>query len=531
VAFLRIPPFPGSRAGPLARAGFSKVDPAALVAALRTSRVGGSFWGAQLALPAQSDLLLVPDSEAQLAEMASALAEQQALVIAPPHWRLPPGVSRIAAFFDPWWLVEKIGTVCAGAGQELGLIAALAGRRVVQFGTGDYSGCADDPAGVAANTVSPWQYVSPFTGAEITPLEAVAQLAEWRTLIDANRLAGAVLGVARWKQVTMDALLWDGSDPVRHDRHVAAGQTALAWKSRVAPQLLKQLELSDVTIGEIEDGMIRSTGLGANCVPPLSVIVDFEGVHFDPSKPSGLERILAEADMPPLLLDRASALRKRLVAEGISKYGRDAGGSAPQASQKRRVLVPGQVEDDRSVMTGGAGLGNLELLRRAREREPDAQITFKPHPDVEAGHRKGRIPDNEVLKHADAIERQCSIIAAIDDADCLHVLTSLAGFEALMRGKDVTCHGVPFYAGWGLTRDLAEVPPGRGRQRSLDELVAAVLILYPRYLDPITRLPCPVEVLVDRMATGQAKVTSPLVRLRQLQGSLNRLLSRVGLSR
>jgi capsular polysaccharide export protein len=526
VTFLRIPPFPGSRAGSLARSGNSKSDPVELVNALRTVRVGGTFWGARPSLPADSKLLLVPDSEAQLAEMATALGDQAALVIAPPHWRLPQGLTRITAGCDPWWLVERFLAVWAGAREELGLIAALAGCQVVQFGEGSYAGCADDPAAVAARVVSQSQYFSPFTGEEISPLQAIALQAEWRELIDANRKAASILGVARWKRVTLDALLWDGSDPVRYDRTANAGQTVLAWKSRVPAQALNQIEASNVIIGEIEDGMIRSTGLGANCVPPLSVIVDFDGVHFDPAGPSGLERILAEADMPPALLNRAAALRERLVAEGISKYGRDAVAKATTSSAQRRILVPGQVEDDRSVMTGGAGLTNLELLRRARELEPDAHITFKPHPDVEAGHRKGHVSEAEALRYADAIERKASIIAAIDTADALHVLTSLAGFEALMRGKQVTCHGIPFYAGWGLTCDLALVPPRRGRKRSLEELVAAVLILYPRYLDPVTRLPCPVEVLVDRMAKGQAEVTSPLVRLRQWQGSLNRWLGR-----
>jgi capsular polysaccharide export protein len=88
--------------------------------------------------------------------------------------------------------------------------------------------------------------------------------------------------------------------------------------------------------------------------------------------------------------------------------------------------------------------------------------------------------------------------------DAVHVLTSLAGFEALLRGRAVTCHGTPFYAGWGLTRDLAPVPARRGRALTLDALVAGVLILYPRYLDPVSGLPCPPEVLVERMARAQA---------------------------
>ncbi|MGE3831129.1 MAG: hypothetical protein AB7F76_09065, partial [Parvibaculaceae bacterium] len=65
-------------------------------------------------------------------------------------------------------------------------------------------------------------------------------------------------------------------------------------------------------------------------------------------------------------------------------------------------------------------------------------------------------------------------------------------FEALMRGLTVACHGAPFYSGWGLTEDLFAVAR-RGRHLPVDALVAATLILYPRYLDPISGLPCPAE--------------------------------------
>jgi capsular polysaccharide export protein len=186
------------------------------------------------------------------------------------------------------------------------------------------------------------------------------------------------------------------------------------------------------------------------------------------------------------------------------------------------VLVPGQVEDDMSVRLGGGGLAsNLELLRRARALEPEAEIWFRPHPDVDAGHRKGVIADADAMRHADRIVRGGAMARLLDMVDATHVLTSLTGFEGLMRGLDVTCHGTPFYAGWGLTRDLAAIPDRRGRPLSVDELVAAVLILYPRYLDPVTGLPCPPEVLIARLTDGgDHNRLSWVTRIRQYQGRL-----------
>ncbi len=163
--------------------------------------------------------------------------------------------------------------------------------------------------------------------------------------------------------------------------------------------------------------------------------------------------------------------------------------------------MPGQVEDDRAVQTGGCGLtSNLDLLIGVREHAPDAYILYKPHPDVVAGHRKGAIPDRTCLQYADEIAREAPVSSLIAMVDEVHVNTSLAGFEALMREKPVAAYGVPFYAGWGLTRDLGPVPARRTARRTLDELVAATLLLYPRYLDPETGLPCPPEVVVARLS-------------------------------
>jgi capsular polysaccharide export protein len=157
---------------------------------------------------------------------------------------------------------------------------------------------------------------------------------------------------------------------------------------------------------------------------------------------------------------------------------------------------------------------------------PDAFITYKPHPDVEAGHRVGAIPRQVALRLADEIVQDQPIGALIELVDEVHVNTSLAGFEALLRGRAVVTHGVPFYAGWGVTRDLGLMPSRRSAKRTVDELVAAVLLLYPRYLDPETGLPCPPELLISRLTSGTARGRAGvLVHLRRMQGRFKRALS------
>lgn len=514
-------------------------SPQAIACLLRQERVGGRFWAGPGELPAMAELLLVPDDAGQLAEMLDEAASLglKPLALLSSVDAGPKGCDFAGADIDPWTAVERSERIWCGAGQELALVAAIAGKPPRIFGHGRFSACGEQGEALDALLVRELLpeggYACPFTGAPIGPGDWVSQLAQWKALVESNRGNVAILGIARWKRVTVGAMLWDGTGPVRYADRAArrappsAGRV-VAWKTRTRPSVLARLAEAGAEVAEIEDGMVRSSGLGANCVPPLSIVVDGRGIYFDPSRPSDLEHILQSAEMPQALIERAARLRNALVAGGIGKYGRDEAAPGPIAeSGRRRMLVAGQVEDDRSILCGGAGLTNLDLLKAARAIEPDAWISYKPHPDVVAGHRKGHIAEAEVRKFADELASDGSPNQWIAQADVVHVITSLTGFEALLRGKDVVTHGVPFFAGWGLTRDLGPVPARRTRRRSLDELVAATLLLYPRYVDPVTRLPCPVEVVVERIERGMARVITPAILAREWQGRLKRVVQRL----
>jgi capsular polysaccharide export protein len=346
-----------------------------------------------------------------------------------------------------------------------------------------------------------------------------------------NREIRVACGMAWWKRARIAQFLAsDERGPLVFaddaDQAIAAarGGRIAVWPSRMPAELEQR---ADDRLVRIEDGFIRSIGLGADLHPPLSIVVDRSGIYYDPTRPSDLETILETADFSAALLARAERLRETIVTRGISKYGREVPVThAPR--RERTVLVPGQVEDDESVRLGGGGVaGNLDLLRRARAAEPDAHILFKPHPDVDAGHRRGRVPDADLRQYADAIVRGESMSSLLARVDAVHVLTSLTGFEALLRDLEVTVHGQPFFAGWGLTRDLAGPLPRRTRRLTLAELVAGTLILYPRYLDPVTEQPCPPETLLQRIADGWLPKKTWLIRLRQFEGRIARLLGTV----
>ncbi|MEZ5684749.1 MAG: hypothetical protein R3D78_02120 [Paracoccaceae bacterium] len=74
-----------------------------------------------------------------------------------------------------------------------------------------------------------------------------------------------------------------------------------------------------------------------------------------------------------------------------------------------RILVPGQVEDDASIRLGADKIStNLALLAKTRHQNPQSIIIFKPHPDVEAGLRKGAISETEARRFADVILHECA---------------------------------------------------------------------------------------------------------------------------
>ncbi|MDO8882821.1 MAG: capsular polysaccharide biosynthesis protein [Pseudotabrizicola sp.] len=335
--------------------------------------------------------------------------------------------------------------------------------------------------------------------------EAVDQLeAEVRAFRE-DRFGHIAVGMRLWKRGRLQAVFGVEKPLIfRNAPREAKGRGILVWAGKETDGMA----LPGVPLRRVEDGFLRSRGLGADLVPPLSLVTDDLGIYYDPSRESRLERLILSPP-PPGGIARATRLRERLVALGLTKY--NLSGARPDLPRGHRILVPGQVEDDASILKGGGEVRtNLALLQAARAAHPGAMVIYKPHPDVEAGLRAGALSTSDLNGLADVVASQAEAVALIDACDEVWTMTSLLGFEALLRGKPVTCLGAPFYAGWGLTHDLGPVPTRRMRgldggllpRPTLDHLVHAALIAYPRYYDPASRRPCPVEVAVDRLATG-----------------------------
>ncbi|MBP3221182.1 MAG: capsular polysaccharide biosynthesis protein [Neisseriaceae bacterium] len=261
----------------------------------------------------------------------------------------------------------------------------------------------------------------------------------------------------------------------------------------------------------MEDGFLRSVGLGSNLVAPLSLVFDDAGIYFDPNRPSRLENILQNYQFNNKNQQDIQVLIELLQKNKISKYNIQGTEIAPNAAGKRVLLVPGQVEDDMSVQLGSPNIRtNLDLLKAVRENNANAYIIYKPHPDVLSGNRVGHIPLDECHKYADEIATNADIFSCIEAADEVHTMTSLTGFEALIRHKKVHCYGIPFYAGWGLTVDEVACER-RNRCLELWQLVWATLVAYPAYIHPQTQQFITAEnaalcLLAQKQNTGGGKI-------------------------
>jgi capsular polysaccharide export protein len=260
------------------------------------------------------------------------------------------------------------------------------------------------------------------------------------------------------------------------------GAAALVWGSKT----LVPSEGRCSRVIRMEDGFLRSVGLGADLVVPMSWVVDGTGIYYDSTRPSDLEQLLQTAAFGADLLERAARYRAAIVDGGVTKYnvGRELWQRPSSAS--RVVLVPGQVEQDASIRFGAPNIrSNIALLRAVRSACPDAHVVYKPHPDVVSGLRQSGANEGLAARWCDEVIEDVDMGALLTCVDEVHALTSLTGFEALLRGKRVVAYGQPFYAGWGLTEDYAPVER-RTRCLSIDELVAGALLLYPRYLSRST---------------------------------------------
>lgn len=406
------------------------------------------------------------------------------------------------------------------ATSQAGLEALIQGVPVTCFGTPFYSGwgLTDDRLAiprrqarptleqlVAAAYIRYCRYVDPLTDQLCDVMTVANQLARQKEQDTVFTGPLTVLGVTRRNQPHIRRFLssrWgslnfarDSADLMPRVAH--QGGKVLVWAAREPENLQARADAHSLALWRLDHGFLRSQNAEAMNAMPTSLVLDHCGIHFEASIPSGLETDLQHGSFDPTILEQARRLRNRIVAGDVNQ-SRNQRQPVLAVQGQLRILVPGQIDDPAALSLAGVHT-NLQLLEAVRAAAPDAWIVYKPHPQV-TRKELSDMPHDQAMKFADQCVAKGSIANMYTQVDEVHTLNSIAGFEALLHGLKVVTYGAPFYAGWGLTNDHLALPK-RTRWVTLDELVAAALLRYPRYIDLRTNLPCTAWQALEHAST------------------------------
>ncbi|MBZ7991096.1 MULTISPECIES: capsular polysaccharide biosynthesis protein [unclassified Campylobacter] len=341
------------------------------------------------------------------------------------------------------------------------------------------------------------KYYNPYSEDISDIFDTMKTIVQFREIYKANSGRLFFFGFSLWKRAHTkhffksfdNKIIFMNSLSTLKRYKVTENDKAFIWGKKYDKD---ELEKYFKNVSIVEDGFIRSIGLGSNLTKAYSLVVDDMGIYFDPQLPSRLEYILKNTDFNDELIQEAKEIRKLILDNSFSKYN-CLKHKELQKREQKTILIPAQVEDDASIKCGGLGYDTLRLIKQVKIENPNAYIIYKVHPDVVAGNRKGLNDEKIILKYCDEIITDISIDSCIKACDEVHTITSTAGYDALIRDKVVVTYGAPFYAGWGLTIDKnisPEILSRRSRNLSINELIAGVIILYPRYLNLKLKLIC-----------------------------------------
>lgn len=448
---------------------------------------------------------------------------------------LPSQIKIISENINPISLLKHITKVYTKT-SAMGFEALMCGCECVCFGVSFYAGwgLSDDRAQIPSRRNKKLsleqlfagayllyaKYIDPYSGAPTTLKSVLPQINTLKNIkLNECKKTKFLFGFSIWKRKFMFSFLGKNlnfistfsKNPLQQALNLGLNKDSAVyiWGKKEYPQVQKWCDENGVQIIRVEDGFIRSIGLGSDLTRPYSLVFDDVGIYFDTTAPSRLENILNYHKFSPYEIESAKKLRDILINSKISKYNDDKDDIITHKNDKKIALVIGQVEDDASVKIGADGMKNIELLRLARQNSPHAHIIYKPHPDVVSGNRVGAVETTEALKYCDEVLEGVSMPTLLDIADEIHTMTSTSGLEAILRKKRVICYGRPFWAGWGLSDDKK---PQMRRYRSLsrDELIAGAYLLYPRYIHPLNLEACEACDLVVALQEQKTRLQQPI---------------------
>jgi len=438
----------------------------------------------------------------------------------------------IAEDINPWSLLNNVKKVYVVTSQ-LGFEALMAGRKVVCFGMPFYAGwgLTDDRQSCNRRNVKRSleqvfyaayiqysRYINPYLGKRCQLEDTIQLISTQKQHLEKYRGDWHLYGFSKWKKRFLHDFLGVGANltfiaKLKKLKSIKNRTKLLIWASKLNSEIENVVIEKELELWLMEDGFIRSVGLGADLVRPLSLVIDRVGIYYDASKPSELENYYNDYHFDEHLLSRAKNVREQLTRLNLTKYNVGTSSALSLPNNKKIILVPGQVETDASILKGCSEVNtNMDLLKNVRNDNPEAYIIYKPHPDVLSGARLGSV-DLPGCDLADQVVNDVSITTLFNCIDEVHTMCSLTGFEALLRGISVTTYGMPFYAGWGLTIDKMHCSR-RKRRLSIEQLVAGALILYPIYVEPESGMVCDIETVIELLSKAKHNIKGPSLKTR-----------------
>lgn len=271
---------------------------------------------------------------------------------------------------------------------------------------------------------------------------------------------GLIIGMQPWKNFVGDWIFEE--DFIQIQRHFnktyfkfflkpfirTYNPTIYIWGYKAPQFFIDYIRRQDLDVFFLEDGFIRSTPDDDKSSPPLSIVIDSQAPYFDTTRPNDLTDLITNFDFEQAGYDErlTQEMLKYFVSHRVSKYNhQDYVDVKPIYGRKNkyRILVLGQVANDDSLKYGGGeGISLIDLTNAAIRDYPNAQIIVKPHPIS-----LKTTETLEKLKQLDCIllDSPLHLVDALETIDHVYTITSLGGFEALLRGKEVTVLGKPFY--------------------------------------------------------------------------------------
>ena len=244
----------------------------------------------------------------------------------------------------------------------------------------------------------------------------------------------------------------------------------------------------------LEDAFLRSVAPesvgGEN---PIGLVIDDSGIYYESSEPSRLERLIAKSSTENDTRVSGQKLLDALKKYQVCKYNNFdcvENFNGLLDTNRQHVCVLDQTFNDHSVPGAGADAKSFKLmLEAAIDENPNAEIIVKLHPEVMAGQKQGYLKGLAEQYQCRLLSQNFNPWHLFSKIEKAYVVSSQAGFDALLAGVKVRCFGMPFYAGWGLTEDEMTCSRRASSSPTLQQMIHATHNEYASYLNPWNRAP------------------------------------------